>query len=107
MLAPSPDRFVGVDSLDLCDNGKWRESWNVTMSPPWDAGTDSGLQFQSTNVATSQHANIIQITNNTEGPFKNNKPILSLGEFLFKGVSLPMLPQARSTATANSITASS
>ena len=84
MIAPSPDWFIGVDSLDLCDNGTWRESWNVTMSPPWDAGTEEGLQFSGANSASNPHVNIFQITNNTDGAFKNDKPIKSLAEFLFK-----------------------
>ena len=100
MLAPSPDWFIGIDSLDLCDNGKWRESWNVTMSPPWDAGTEAGLEFKSTDVATN--ANIFLITNNTDGAFKNDKPIPSLGEFLFTGIGLPVLPQASSTTASSS-----
>ena len=84
MLAPSPDWFVGVDSLDLCDNGTWRESWNVTMLPPWDAGTEEGQQFLFSNPASNPHVNIFQITNTMNGAFKNDEPIKSLGEFLFK-----------------------
>ena len=84
MVAPSPDWFIGIDSLDMCNNGTWRESWNVTMSPPYDAGTEEGEAFSTNNVATNPHVNIFQITNNTEGAFKNDKPIKSMGEFLFK-----------------------
>ena len=84
MLAPSPDWFVGVDSLDMCDNGTWRESWDVTMLPPWDAGTEDGQQFSFSNPASNPHVNIFQITNNMNGAFKNDEPIKSLGEFLFK-----------------------
>ena len=40
MLAPSPDWFIGIDSLDLCNSGKWRKSVNVAMLPPWDAGKE-------------------------------------------------------------------
>uniref|UniRef100_A0A8B9Y1S3 Spondin domain-containing protein n=1 Tax=Bos mutus grunniens TaxID=30521 RepID=A0A8B9Y1S3_BOSMU len=29
-IVPSPDWFVGVDSLDLCDGGSWREQDTVT-----------------------------------------------------------------------------
>ena len=32
-LAPSPDWFIGIDSLDLCYSGTWRESMNVTNIP--------------------------------------------------------------------------
>ncbi|KAL9952224.1 hypothetical protein ACROYT_G039445 [Oculina patagonica] len=84
MLAPSPDWIIGIDSLDMCNNGTWRESYDVTMSPPWDAGTDDGLLFTSGNSPSNPVVNISQITNNTEGAFKNDEPIKSLGEFLFK-----------------------
>ena len=86
MLAPSPDWFIGIDSLDLCNNGTWRQNWEVTMLPPWDAGTEEGNQFSSSNVATNPHVNIFQITNVTNGAFNAPNPILSLGEFLFQKV---------------------
>ena len=84
MLAPSPDWFIGIDSLDLCNNGTWRQSWDVTMLPPWDAGTEEGLQFSTSNAATSPHVNIFQITNDMGGAFNAPNPILSLGEFQFQ-----------------------
>ena len=86
MLAPSPDWFIGIDSLDLCNNGTWRQNWEVTMLPPWDAGTEEGNQFLSSNVATDPHINIFQITNVMNGAFNAPNPILSLGEFLFQKV---------------------
>ena len=84
MLAPSPDWFIGIESVDLCNNGTWRQSWEVTMLPPWDAGTEEGLQFSGTNPATSPHVNIFQITNDMGGAFNAQNPIQSLGEFLFQ-----------------------
>uniref|UniRef100_A0AC11D813 Uncharacterized protein n=1 Tax=Ovis aries TaxID=9940 RepID=A0AC11D813_SHEEP len=50
-IVPSPDWFVGVDSLDLCDRGSWREQVAVDLYP-YDAGTDSGFTFSSPNFAT-------------------------------------------------------
>ena len=49
-IAPSPDWFVGVDSFDLCANdGKWME--NVVKDLlPWDAGTDDGKEFISSDM---------------------------------------------------------
>ena len=84
MVAPSPDWFIGIDSLDMCDDGTWRESMNVTMLPPWDAGTEEGNQFSSSNAASSPHVNIFQITNDMPGAFNAPNPILSLGEFRFQ-----------------------
>ena len=102
MLAPSPDWFIGIDSLDLCDNGKWRESMNITMLPPWDAGTEGGTGFSTSNTATSPHVNIFQITNSTPGAFNGQNPIPSLGEFRFVGLHLPVVPQDNSTMNSTS-----
>ena len=102
MLAPSPDWFIGIDSVDLCDNGTWRESMNVTMLPPWDAGTDSATGFLHSNTPTSPHVDIFQITNSMPGAFNAMNPIASLGEFRFMGLHLPMVPQDNSTINSNS-----
>jgi hypothetical protein len=53
MIAPSPDWFVGVDSLDLRDEeGGWSREVIVELYP-WDAGTDSGASYASANAATN------------------------------------------------------
>ena len=104
MLAPSPDWFIGIDSLDLCDNGKWRESVNVTMLPPWDAGTEDGNQFATGNAASNPKVSIFQITNTMAGAFNDPNPIPSLGEFLFMGLHLPAVPQDNSTISPTSTT---
>jgi hypothetical protein len=46
MVAPSPDWFVGVDSLNLVEGGDWVAEKTVTLYP-WDAGTDSGPTYAS------------------------------------------------------------
>ena len=102
MLAPSPDWFIGIDSLDMCNNGTWRESMNVTMLPPWDAGTEEGTTFSISNAATSPHINIFQITNSTPGAFNGPNPIPSLGEFRFMGLHLPEVSQDNSTINCSS-----
>ena len=88
MLAPSPDWFIGIDSLDLCDNGKWRESMNMTMLPPWDAGTEGGTGFSTGNPDTDPHVNIFQITNSMPGAFNDPNPIPKLGGVSFYGLTL-------------------
>ncbi|XP_028348255.1 spondin-2 isoform X2 [Physeter macrocephalus] len=50
-IVPSPDWFVGVESMDLCDGGRWREQVAVDLHP-YDAGTDSGFTFSSPKFAT-------------------------------------------------------
>lgn len=52
MIAPSPDWFVGVDSIDLRPNGEWIDSLEIQL-PLYDAGTDAGLTFNSANIDTS------------------------------------------------------
>jgi len=51
MIAPSPDWFVGVDSLPLLENGDWVASKVVTLYGR-DAGTDSGVSFNSPDQVT-------------------------------------------------------
>ena len=46
MIAPSPDWFIGTDSLELRPDGEWIESITLMMDP-WDAGSDSGANFGS------------------------------------------------------------
>ncbi|CAB3222600.1 unnamed protein product [Arctia plantaginis] len=53
-LLPSPDWFLGVSNMELCDatTNMWAE--NITFNLyPLDAGTDSGLTFESPNDETS------------------------------------------------------
>uniref|UniRef100_G3PVQ7 Spondin 2b, extracellular matrix protein n=1 Tax=Gasterosteus aculeatus TaxID=69293 RepID=G3PVQ7_GASAC len=60
-LVPSPDWFVGVESVDLCDVDRWKD--NVTLELfPYDAGTDSGFTFSSPNFQTIPQDKITQIT---------------------------------------------
>jgi hypothetical protein len=51
MVAPSPDWFVGVDSLSLVEAGDWVAERTVTLYP-WDAGTDSGASYASPDIDT-------------------------------------------------------
>ena len=44
MLAPSPDWFVGVSSLDLRDGGGWADRVEVPLEV-YDAGTDDGDSY--------------------------------------------------------------
>lgn len=59
-IVPSPDWFVGVDSLDLCDGGSWREQVAVDLHP-YDAGTDSGFTFSSPNFATVPQDTVTEV----------------------------------------------
>ncbi|XP_068596614.1 spondin-2b [Brachionichthys hirsutus] len=60
-IVPSPDWFVGVDSVDLCDGDHWKENASLELFP-YDAGTDSGFTFSSPNFDTVPQDKITQIT---------------------------------------------
>jgi len=51
MIAPSPDWFVGVDSLNLIEDGRWVTNKVVTLYG-MDAGTDSGASYASPDQVT-------------------------------------------------------
>ena len=51
MIAPSPDWFVGVDSLSMIEEGNWITNKIVTLCGR-DAGTDSGITYTSPDTIT-------------------------------------------------------
>ncbi|XP_022091830.1 spondin-2-like [Acanthaster planci] len=61
-LIPSPDWFVGVSGLDLCEGGSWRKDPLQLELQPWDAGTDGGFSFTSPDYVTNPQEPITQIT---------------------------------------------
>lgn len=77
MIAPSPDWFVGVDGLELYKDGKWIGEVVVEL-PPYDAGTDSGIDFLSPDLDTNPADPISLITG---FPFAGDPP---LGTFTFR-----------------------
>ena len=84
MLAPSPDWFLGVRDLNLCNTatGEWQDRV-VRELFPYDSGTDSGVNFTSLDEVTNPPVNIHRITNDTEGSLKGDKPVLNFGTFTF------------------------
>ena len=78
MIAPSPDWFVGVHDLNLCESGTWREI-DVPLQP-YDSGTDSGPNYTSANDDTSPREPIARI----EGPpLQVGDSVPDLGSFSF------------------------
>lgn len=67
MLAPSPDWFVGVHGVDLIQNGDWVESL-VLPATVYDAGTDSGVSYNSGNADVTPHQPIAMVST-AVGPF--------------------------------------
>ncbi|CAO1423905.1 unnamed protein product [Diamesa tonsa] len=45
-LIPSPDWFIGIDSLNLCKDKKWIEKLTIPVTP-YDCGVNSGLTFSA------------------------------------------------------------
>ncbi len=85
MIAPSPDWFVGVAGIDLLEGGVWINELTVSLLP-YDAGTDSGITFTSSNSATSPRAPIQQIN---QSPLPSNIPLGSLRFELLSTEGLP------------------
>lgn len=59
-IVPSPDWFVGIDSLNLCEGGRWKEQVVLDLYPH-DAGTDSGFTFSSPNFATIPQDTVTEV----------------------------------------------
>lgn len=76
MIAPSPDWFIAINSLDLRNdtNTDWKSSFTIDVFV-YDAGTDSGINYNSSNVLTNPFVGISKING---VPFNGNK----IGELL-------------------------
>ncbi|XP_069946228.1 spondin-1-like isoform X2 [Cherax quadricarinatus] len=90
MLGPTPDWIVGVSALELClRNCTWVDQKSLNLYP-WDAGTDSGITYESTNAPTIPREKIRRITNNYPNDPKSP---------FYDPTGLPMKPLARLTIT--------
>ncbi|XP_049812883.1 spondin-2-like [Schistocerca nitens] len=60
-ITPSPDWFIGIDSVDLLVAGSWLDS--ITLeADPLDAGTDNGFTFTAPNWRTEPPGPVYRIT---------------------------------------------
>ncbi len=57
MIAPSPDWFVGVSGLTLCQQGQWVTELTVPVVG-YDAGSDNGTTYTAANEATDPFESI-------------------------------------------------
>jgi Spondin_N len=57
MMAPTPDLFIGLSSLNLCENGAWIATKQVSAIV-YDAGTKNGNAFTYGDGPTQPHAPI-------------------------------------------------
>lgn len=80
MVAPSPDWFIGVANLSLLENGDWVDALVVDLNP-YDAGTDSGVSYESRDRDTSPREAIAHITT---APLASNGVVPSMGTFTFR-----------------------
>lgn len=71
MIAPSPDWFIGVNSVKLTDdNSNWIPLISLDLFA-YDAGTDSGVGYNSSNLVTNPFQNISSLKN--VDPFTDKK----------------------------------
>ena len=87
MIFPSPDWFLGISNVDLCDpkTGKWKEEYSRNLLP-YDSGTDDGTSFESGNEPSDPRGNITLISKDDDTNFKTNSTIRRLGTFTFTKV---------------------
>lgn len=61
MIAPSPDWFTGVAALSLRDGEVWRDRIAVPLWA-WDAGSDSGSEYDAENAETQPRQSVRLLT---------------------------------------------
>ncbi len=77
MIAPSPDWFIGVHGYNLRPEGTWLDEAVIDLDP-YDAGTDSGINYTSANSDTIPKAPISRL--NTP-PVLNEGAVAAFGTF--------------------------
>ncbi len=83
MIAPSPDWFIGVNKIDLLENGQWLAEKTVDLFVH-DAGTEDGDVFGYDNPATVPQQNIYVLTPTTAMVLANgNATIPRIGTIKF------------------------
>ena len=78
MIAPSPDWFIGVNGVELMEDGEFVDELVVELFA-YDAGTDAGKSYNSKNDNESPKRKIKRLK---KGPFKKVKNV-PLGTFRF------------------------
>ena len=82
MIGPSPDWFLGQDSINMCDekNCKWKRSLQNELFPI-DAGTDAGVSYLSSNSPIEKPLPVAEIaqSSNPKSPFYEG--VKSFAEF--------------------------
>jgi len=79
MLAPSPDWFVAVSNINLIENNEWIRSITLPVDI-YDAGTDDGATFKSTDLPSPVRMPIVEIIT---PPLADNGIVAPLGSITF------------------------
>ncbi len=101
MLAPSPDWFVGVGSLNLMADGTWIDETAVELYV-YDSGTDSGTTYTASNADTQPPAPITRLET---PPFLINGSVEPVGVFTFVRTSQVAIDQQNEIPYAFDVTA--
>ncbi len=65
MIAPSPDWFIGINSFSLLDgSNNWKNSLSIDLFP-YDAGTEEGTGYSTSNAASTPHVVIFDRSSTT------------------------------------------
>ena len=83
MIAPSPDWFVAVESVNLFPNGEALNLVKETVEV-YDAGTDSGTNFKSANQPTEPPGPISMITTS---PLADTGTVAPMGSITFERIN--------------------
>lgn len=79
MIAPSPDWFVGVHDLNLFPGAQWQDTMVVDLYP-YDAGTDDGPTYLSSDDVTTPSGSIARVIGD---PLLVSGTVPPLGTFTF------------------------
>ncbi|XP_050668698.1 spondin-1-like [Leptidea sinapis] len=89
-ILPSPDWFLGVSNMELCDAITNRWAPNLTLNLyPLDAGTDSGLTFEAPNEETMPPQPISSAPINKDIPKEQMRPFAKLKFELIRTYQTP------------------
>ncbi|OIQ29730.1 MAG: hypothetical protein BM564_05870 [Bacteroidetes bacterium MedPE-SWsnd-G2] len=70
MIAPSPDWIIAINSFNLRDGDSWKDNISIDLFA-YDAGTDSGTDYTSSNLITDPFEPISSLIN--VAPFGSEK----------------------------------
>ena len=87
MIAPSPDWFAGIHGVSLRNGGNWETSLSIDLFP-YDAGTEEGTEYSTSNSDTVPQEDITSLVN--VAPF-NDKKVGTLTITLESVLSIPTI----------------